>query len=480
MTTLGKVLTFLNLLGAAGFVCLAIMVIGKHQAWKYANFRYDLLANGLPLNTEERDKQWNQPLAEVIGDPKEPKQTLKELFPQNPVNTQILEVERVYQVLNGELAKVQADRNKHLATLATNLKPLATDFAERQRLVLIRINLADDDKAKALKAALQQGVRPALVRMKQDEKEYAGKAERVGERRQRPFEQAYREGVQAQGGVPRDPFVEKLLAVVPRQGGKKFAEAAAALGEPPSEEAFLRAVRNEPTKTFPEIFDAAYDEMLGRLDVELKQRLDDHVQEALTGLRRKITDTGTSATAKMAPPDQKKAIARLLFNLVEVLPRPAAPQQGRFWDDPGYKRVINVVGLRALAHEIERQAQLYQKMQNDLLASIAREHNDFTVVHQDLLEQIKDRAGQVALISALIQKTKDLADDKEKIVARRKVDVDTYHTELDKVRKDANAHLETLRQMSAELFKVQVQKRDATRMNQEYERQINAIEDRVR
>lgn len=476
MTTLGKVLAFLNFLGVAGFVCLAAMVFGRQQAWKYANFRYDLLINGLPLDEKEWDKREDQPIADLVGDPKDAKQTLKELFPQGqPVNTQVMEVQRVDGVLNAELQKVQNDKVKHLALLAYYLKPLATSYDEHERLVLIRVNLADADKAKALKDTLQQGVRRALDTMK-SEKDLPD-MEAKGDRKKRPFEQAYSEGVQMQGGPPRTPFVDKMLAILPREGGKKYAEAFTGLGDPPSEEVFLREVRKDP-RSFQEVFDAAYDEMLTKLDADLDLRLKGHFDEA--SQRTTAGSPGSTAqTVKLAPPDQKRAVARLLFNLVEVTTPPAA-QQVKFSDDPGYKRVINVVGLQTLGREIQDQAGLYQSMINDLSASIAKDHNDFTVVHQDLLDQVKDRASKVASLSEEVQRSKDMAEEKDKIIARRKVDIDTYEKELDKIRKEAAVQKEALHKMSEELYKITVQVRDATRINQDYERQINALEDRVR
>jgi len=446
------------------------------ERWQYANDRHDWLMYGLPLDNKVLNEH-GQPLAEIIGDPSEPGQTLKDLFPQNPVNTQVMEVERVQQKVFGpELQKVDTDKAKHLVLLCRYLLPLATSFEERERLILIRVNLADEEKAKALKTALQQGFQRALASLKKEEEELKLLADPVEvSKRKRPFEQHYLDAVQLQGGPDKRPIVKEFLALLPRGGGKPFAEAAGK----PDDAGFLRDVRNDQQKTFQELFDAAYDELLRSLDDDLKKRWEDHFAAAKAGIVRP-RKPGDSPRELLTPLEQKKAVARLLFNLVEVTPGVVASPPKQLWDDPAYKRVINVVGLKVLRPEVEGQARLYQSLAEDVKSAIGRDHNDFAVVHRDLLEQIKDRASRVAVQSAVVQRYQDMVTEKDKIVVRRKVDVDYYVKELDKVRKETAARLAELSQMEAELFKIRVQVRDATRLNQEYQRQLNALEDRVR
>src|SRR5947209_7851186 len=98
--------------------------------------------------------------------------------------------------------------------------------------------------------------------------------------------------------------------------------------------------------------------MLSSLVGELKQRWDNHFL---------VAGKGTSYTAnkqqqQRSPSEQKRAIAHLLFNLVEVMPAPPGnqPRPRNLWEDPAYKRVVNVVGLQVLGKEIEQQARQYQ------------------------------------------------------------------------------------------------------------------------
>src|SRR5262249_24288273 len=125
MTIHGKILAILNLFGLIGLLCLAAMDFGKQQTWKYANLKADLVSasrtdqvpgrvaqildGGLPLDNSDTTRD-DQNLAELLGDPKEPTQTLKELFPQGPyVNTQVKQVERVQGILDSSLQQVEND-----------------------------------------------------------------------------------------------------------------------------------------------------------------------------------------------------------------------------------------------------------------------------------------------------------------------------------------------------------------------------------
>ncbi len=488
MTILGKVLAFLNILGVTTFLVLASMDLARKESWREANYRHDLLSYGLPLNDKLlTDKE--QPQAELVGDPKQPNQRLKDLFPQNPVNTQVMEVQRVQQVFEGELQKVADNKARHVVLFCQYLLPLATHFEEREELILIRANLATEEKAKALKTALQQAFKLGLNAMKKTEERAQEVGGPEGDKLKRPFEQHYLEAVQGgldkrpfEGGPDKRPIVKLFLGILPTGGGKTFAEAASKFDET----SFLRDVRNDQAKTFEELFDSVYDDLLRSLYDKLKARFYEHFEAARDG---KVIDrskpaqgpASPSLRVQTSPDDQKKAVARLLFNLVEVAPRASnQPRPARIWEDPDYKRVINVVGLETLGQEIEQQARLYQDMINEVTADIKREHENFALVHRDLVEQLKDRAGRIGYLDALLKRNIDAVEAAKDVVKRRQVDVDYYVAELDKVRKETADRLADLTRLETQLFKIRLEVRDATRLNQEYQRQLNQMEERVR
>jgi len=332
MSLTGKILAFLNVLGVAGFLCLAAMDFGKQQAWKYANFLHDRVTFGLPLDDKETGPQ-SEILVEQLSDA-----TLQQLFPQGEkVKTQLEEVARVRRVLEGAL-KAEADKKKQLTLSARSLLPLAESNTEREKLISVRQNLLDEKKIDALKEILKDGIKQALEIVKPDPKK-------------RSFEEGYYEAVRLKPGDPKDPFVAAMLRVMFREGGKKAEDAPL-----DNAEAFLQAVRNEPGKSFDDIVNAMFDEALESIRVEQQQRLDEHFAQAAEGKRRVKDQAGKAYVGKelLSTTQHKRMVAHLLFNLVEVLPAPAGapPQSGTLWDNPAYRRVINVVGVQMMGKEV--------------------------------------------------------------------------------------------------------------------------------
>src|SRR5262245_60606750 len=54
MSLFGKIMTFLNVAAAAGFLFLVGAVYAKRQAWTHANFRHEVALVGFPVDREER------------------------------------------------------------------------------------------------------------------------------------------------------------------------------------------------------------------------------------------------------------------------------------------------------------------------------------------------------------------------------------------------------------------------------------------
>jgi hypothetical protein len=132
MSTLGKVLAFVNVLGAIVLAALAALDYGKRQQWAYAVFRSDLVINGLPVDDDQRDAE-GRPIVRELGDPKDPGQTLKELFPSNPVATQVEEVQRVRQLLDNKIGQA-GDEAAQTKLRARILLPLVETVGDRERL----------------------------------------------------------------------------------------------------------------------------------------------------------------------------------------------------------------------------------------------------------------------------------------------------------------------------------------------------------
>jgi len=449
MSLLGKILACLNILGVAGFICLAAMTFGKQKSWQYADFRHELVISGLPIDDKETDKH-GVPIVEKLTEP-----TLQEMFTAGPqVKTQVEEVKRVRQVFQKGLDDAKGDKREQRKLYARFLLPLAGSEDEREILLAIQQNMADKDKAEALKKELEDAVRPALEIMKADPKKVS-------------FEEAYVEAVRLQHKDPKDGFPEAVLRALKR-GGKKFDEAL--------DQALAQPAAGKP---FMDLFAAAYDEAIESIRAGMQQKFEDLFLEASEGKRRV---KGGAVQAVLTPAEQKRAVAHLLFNLIEVLPgqEGSQPQKGNPLDGPAYRRLYTVVGVQIIGKEIEAQAMALRAMAEDLNVAIGREQNAFALAHLKQIERIKERAEYLEKQNLLLAQRKESADEKEKIVAWRKDDVNYFTEELKVTRKDASARMKELQEMTRELYKIRIQTRDTTKRNQEYEKQINSLEERVR
>ena len=101
MSVFSKVLMVLNVLAAIAFLCVAGLDYGKRQAWTFAVLKQDFILNGLPVDDNEKDVE-GRPVVNLVG-----KSMQKQLFTglQEPVTTQVKEVERRQKTLRGEIFK---------------------------------------------------------------------------------------------------------------------------------------------------------------------------------------------------------------------------------------------------------------------------------------------------------------------------------------------------------------------------------------
>ena|SRR2546422_10158626 len=84
MTTFGKVLAILNVVGAVAFIWLAAMDYGKHQAWAFQVQQGNFILQGLPVDETDTNAD-GEVLVNLIG-----KRMLEQLFSGagQPVKTQ--------------------------------------------------------------------------------------------------------------------------------------------------------------------------------------------------------------------------------------------------------------------------------------------------------------------------------------------------------------------------------------------------------
>lgn len=541
MSLIGKILAFLNLLGVVAFGYVASLDYSKQQSWKYANFQFDLVSSGLPLDARETDKS-GEPIAERINP-----QALRELFPQgNPVSTQLDEIKRVKDLFDQTLASVASDKGLQVAFYARYLQPLAETYAEHEKLRVLIENLSGNEKAgdgpkklDLLKTSLYQGIGGALRVMRPDLEKMRPDAAR------RSFADAMHEWMNLQHLPPREVFVQGLLEALPREGSKPADEVAiATLMAIPAvsgmdeetdanrlAEAFLQTIRNEPGKPGMEIFGTLFDTLLGKIQKQLQTNFDQLFQEATAGQIQV-----NPGTREMTPPMQKQKIASLLFNLTEVLPDPANPKTfpvekpHSILQEPAYRRVISVVGLPAMAREMEQSAQRIRTISGEasptrdrdwllndpavaraldalnkdtlkkpeelakvlanlgvgapqsenLKTELQREQTAFVLSHIFWVNYLQERASQVDQLVTQIERAKMTADGLDAVVKRRQADIEHWKNELAQYRAETDKQSQKLDGMRQELFQLRLDLRNKASLNQQTEQEITRMEDRVR
>src|SRR5262245_51814936 len=119
MSTLGKVLAFLNVLVAILLLVLAGMDYAEWRAWHYAAFRHELVVTGLHVDeTEINATRPDEPIVEkltpgVLTDVFKGADGGQDLGGQ-PVKTVLEEIERVRGKVKDNIAKATAQEQKVL------------------------------------------------------------------------------------------------------------------------------------------------------------------------------------------------------------------------------------------------------------------------------------------------------------------------------------------------------------------------------
>src|SRR4051794_10819131 len=111
MSLFGKILALLNVFGAIGLACLALLDFNARYKWTHAVHFHDLLVRGLPVNDAEADSDTVPRVRRLKSDEKTLVKEAQDLFSTvggSPSATQMEEVDMVKADLD---AKLQAAAN---------------------------------------------------------------------------------------------------------------------------------------------------------------------------------------------------------------------------------------------------------------------------------------------------------------------------------------------------------------------------------
>lgn len=413
MSIFGKILAVLNVLAVIGVIALLGMNYAKRQNWEYAVFRQDLMIKGLPLDDKETD-DLQQPVVSKIGE-KTRQDLFRQASPATPVATQQEELKRVEDALRGQV-QAAGDKKKQIAALARILTPMAETSEQRLRMMTCQAYLFDDNTFAVLKQRLLAA-------------HSAATAPRQG--REKPYEERFHDALALTFSDPPGPLGEEFLAVM----------------------------KADPKQNFDSVLDKALDNQL----VQLQSQFDQMFKNAWTG---------GEGNQEGAPAQQKRTIARLLFNMVEV----SGGNVNLDLNDPAYRRFFIVVGVKAATEAINDQANILQALTFETQAERQRERNLFAVEHRKTVDLVLEKKAAVDQHALLLSVKKKEKETHESALANRRQDVQRYEEQLSAERKRTTQNLEQLRKLSDYLFDERVKLRETSEDNQKLEKQIRALE----
>jgi hypothetical protein len=448
MSLFGKILALLNIFGAIALIYFASAAYAKRQAWAHSKFRHEVVLKGLPLDEQEQTAS-EENIAHLLG-----KDTLNTLFQsagQNPVRTQVAEVERLKGQLDSKLQAATTPRAKTLL-LSRILLPLADQHIEREQLLAIQTTLASD----ADEAKLRERYRTAFAQASAE----VAKKPLPGDPPARSFEDAFRAAVRAQGGPRSEAFTSMMLQKLPAMPVEK-----------------------------------AFDECSAAQLQQLQHRYDELFASALTGhpiARRAESQTQSKRSAVEM---QKDAIARLLLGLAlfqaedAVSGAAAAKPAGadvaiRLADTDAYrnqvKRLMVVCGVRAGLQAISDQAAVQRQLIDYLAGTIQDERGTFAADHAFYVDALRKQAALLLAEIALREESKRKLTVQQEQVKKRQREVKEHQDELKELEARTADSMTQLRKISEDLLNQRTEARDLIRKTLESEKTLRELELKIR
>jgi hypothetical protein len=417
MSIFGKILAIFNVFAVVGVLVLMGMNYAKRQNWEYAVFRQDLMMDGLPLDNTDTDPL-QQRLVDKIG-PKTQQELFRQASPSAPVATQKAELDRVKGDLQSRIQGA-GEKKKQIAEYARILMPMAETSAQRLRMLSYQNYLRDDNAFTVLKQRLLAA-------------HTAATAAQPNEGRAKSYEELFYGALDQTFNNPPGPFGD----------------------------AFVALMKTDPKQNFDTVLDKSLDNQLAQLQGQFDQMF----VNAFNG--GEGVQPGGAA-------QQRRTIARLLFNMVEVQAQQGAAKPDL--NDPAYKRFFIVVGVKAAVEAVNDQAGILQNLAFQTQAEGLRERNLFAFEHRKEIDMVLEKKAEVDQHAQLLVLKKKEKETHETALAHRREDVKTYEEQLAKERQDAARNLEQLRKLSDRLHEERVKLRENADDNQKLEKQIRALE----
>ena len=453
MSLFGKILALLNIFGALGLVYVSMLDYGKRQSWAYSYYRHELVLNGLPLPPDQREAV-NPEMDDRITE-----DLAREMFGplgNNPVTTQVQEVERVQALIDGKLQIAQS-KPAQTYLLARVLMPLADNYLEREQLLACQAHLGTAPGIANLEKRCEDASRGAVRPVAEGQPE-------------RPYADAFRLAFRAQGGEPAEYLVSLLLAKIVDDKGR-------------------------PTAT------KIHDAFLAAIDAQ-HAALDRRYQQLFADAR------GTSDKASVDAPNstaaQRAAIARLLLGVSvflaeeEILtdeskadlkkrlaasPDRATYQNALVETEPYriyVRRTYIVCGIEKGLEAISERAAVLRSLGEYAQQSSGQERLQFSFDHAAIIEQLREQAAVVREEQLRIAGNKKKLADYEQVVRLRTKEIEDLTADLAKSHAETAKEIGKLRALSENVLGLRLRIRDAIRDNERGEKRIRELERKVR
>jgi len=203
----------------------------------------------------------------------------------------------------------------------------------------------------------------------------------------------------------------------------------------------------------------------------------DPLQSEFNTAFQKAKAAGAPAGGKEPGQDvRRQAIAHLLFRVADYLWQKETPQPPSLLESKTYDRLLTVVGLEALAGEVDRRAGELQAVALEVRAAIDRDRNQFLDSHRRQIQVLMDTADELDRQRGVLKVQTDLVAEQKKAVALRQADFDRLDKDLKTAQVVTREKLDAQLKMEQELFKDRQELRDAYAANQELEQAIRALE----
>lgn len=189
----------------------------------------------------------------------------------------------------------------------------------------------------------------------------------------------------------------------------------------------------------------------------------DGITKGLDLLSQQFDESKKSATLGAANKTELRArIAHVLVNVNDT--------------EPWRKRVMAVVGMEAYIDALNRQADSFAFMFNDMQQLIASDQAAFERLHSELVEVIQKDSDDLYKANVFLADLQKTANERQQQVATRTTEKNNYDARLTQARDEASNDVAKLNAIQKDLFVLQEKLGLAMKRNQDLETELEKLE----